>query len=195
MGQLNSLENERTQSHGIIRRKTGGETYTRTCRVWEPEWEEPIEQETAGEDSQLARISRKRWNQEETPAPKRQRMAKNDIRNFLTVTDIELLTRDQEPNSGVGQNLTETELMEDGDKVGDEECQAEHQCRAGDWTDQAEKEDRGDTEEQSLGVTQIIRQSSAKLDAVVRYVGVPISNNHVLALTYNNPGSVDGQAE
>ena len=175
------------------RRKTGEETYTRTCRVWEPEWEEPIEQET--ENDQMARIARKRWNQEETPATKRQRMAKNDIRNFLTVTDIELLTGDQEPNSGEGQNLTEIELKDDGDKVGDEKCQAEHQRGAGDWTDQAEKDDRGDTEEQSLGVTQIIRQSSAKLDAVVRYVGVPISNNHVPVLTVNNPGTVDCQAE
>jgi hypothetical protein len=107
-------------------------------------------------------------------SPKRQRIAKNDIRSFLTLTDIEL---------------------DDGGKVGDKECQAEHQRRAGDWTDQAEKEGRGDTEEQIIGVTQNIIQSSATLDAVVRYIGVPISNNHVPILTSNNPGSRDCQAE
>ena len=73
--------------------------------------------------------------------------------------------------------------------------QAEHQHRAGDWKDQAEKRDRGDEEEQTLGVTQNIRQSSAILDAVARYVGVPISNNHVPTLNDNNSGGGDCQAE
>ena len=73
--------------------------------------------------------------------------------------------------------------------------QAEHQHRAGDWKDQAEKRDRGDEEEQTLGVTQNIRQSSAILDAVARYVGVPISNNHVPILNDNNSGGRDCQAE
>ena len=73
--------------------------------------------------------------------------------------------------------------------------QAGHQHSAGDGKDQAEKGERGDEEEQTRGVTQKIRQSSTIPDAVARYVGVPIANNHVPTLNDNNSGSGDCQAE
>ena len=87
------------------RRKTGEETYTRTCRVWNPEWEEPVEQETEREDENLARTSspRKRWEQEqeETPAPKRQKLSKIDVRYFVNQSLV--TSRKQKKITGVGQ--------------------------------------------------------------------------------------------
>ena len=64
--------------------------------IWNPEWEEPVEQETAREDDQLARTrtSRKRWKQEETPAPKRQKLSKSDIRYFVNQPLVQQDTED-----------------------------------------------------------------------------------------------------
>ena len=269
------------------RRKTGEETYTRTCRVWNPEWEEPVEQETGKEDENLARTThpRRRWEQEqeETPAPKRQKTSKSDIRYFLNQPPVQQDTeedwsysvgRAEQPRcqaelrnqEGVGDggyqeeivgraehrksqaelknqervrecqaDKKETEVWSDSigraeypmcqaelmnrkrvgysreelvgraehqrcqaelrSQEGGRDCQAGHQHSGGDVRGQAEKGERGDAEEQPRGVTHNIRQSSTIPDAVARYVGFPIANNHVPKLNDNNSGDGDCQAE
>ena len=68
------------------RRKTGKETYTRTCVIWETAG---LRQEHEEEQDDDRKKAEKRTEDLETPAPKRQKLSQNDIRRILTKTDIE----------------------------------------------------------------------------------------------------------
>ena len=62
------------------RRKTGEETYTRTCVIWETaDLEQEEKQHKVCENGK----AEKRRENLDNPAPKRQRLSQNDIRKFL----------------------------------------------------------------------------------------------------------------
>ena len=156
------------------RRKTGKNSFSQNCQVWEVENSENIETDTA-------RTEKRQDEKEELdcPAPKRMKTKQIDMRKYLTTPPIELLNNLPLPveDTEVQQLLSQTVLAEPLPKqdvqmrqqLPSPTSQAEQRRQHGDASDQAEQPDgRGQAEQPGPDNTHKVRQPLTIQRAVAR---------------------------